>query len=138
MKTDICNRDDIDMLMSAFYKEAMSDETIGYIFTDVAKLDLDHHLPVIGDFWETILFQNGVYIKHGRNPLEVHGALNQKERLRPDHFERWLVIFTETVDGMFVGERADFIKLRARAIASRMLQYVGLVDSGPISFPQAA
>ncbi len=124
--------------MKHFYQLAMTDERIGFIFTDVAKLDLDHHLPVIGDFWETIIFQNGAYLKHRRNPLQVHGELNQKASLLPIHFERWLEIFTETVDGMFAGERAEFVKLRARAIASRMLQYVGTVNSGQISFPQAA
>ena len=73
MKQDIENREDIDELMREFYAAAMTDEVIGYIFTDVAKLDLDHHLPIIGDFWETMLFQTGSYAKHGRNPMQVHG-----------------------------------------------------------------
>jgi len=50
MKNDIETRADIDDLMNRFYTRAINDETIGYIFTDVAKLDLEHHLPVIGDF----------------------------------------------------------------------------------------
>ena len=136
--TDIENRADIDLLMRHFYQRAVADDIIGFIFTDVAKLDLENHLPVIGDFWETIIFQNGVYLKHGRNPLQVHGELNEKTPLLPVHFERWLEIFTEVTDGLFEGERAEFIKLRARAIASRMLQFVGAANSGQISFPQAA
>ena len=136
--TDIENRADIDLLMEHFYRRAMSDDLIGFIFTDVAKLDLDHHLPVIGDFWETIIFQNGVYLKHGRNPLQVHGDLNEKTPLLPTHFERWLEIFTEVTDELFTGERSDFIKLRAKAIASRMQQFVAAANAGQISFPQAA
>src|SRR5688572_20538831 len=135
---DIENRQDIDLLMKHFYQRAMSDDLIGFIFTDVAKLDLDSHLPVIGDFWETIIFQYGVYLKHGRNPLQVHGELNEKVSLLPEHFNRWLEIFTEVTDELFAGERADFIKLRTRAIASRMLQFVGAVTEGKLSFPQAA
>ncbi len=69
MKKDIETRADIDDLMNRFYARAIRDETIGYIFTDVAKLDLEHHLPVIGDFWETLLFGTGNYQKHGRNPF---------------------------------------------------------------------
>jgi hemoglobin len=137
-RTDIQNRADIDLLMKHFYQRAMSDDVIGFIFRDVAKLELDHHLPVIGDFWETIIFQNGVYLKHGRNPLQVHGELNEKVSLLPIHFERWLEIFTDTTDGLFEGERAEFIKLRASAIASRMMQFVGAANSGQISFPRAA
>ena len=124
MKKDIENREEIDLLMRVFYRRAMADETIGYIFTDVAKLDLKHHLPIIGDFWETLLFQTGVYQKHGRNPLMVHGELSVKEPLLPKHFQRWLEIFTETVDELFHGERSDFLKIRARMIGNRMLNFV--------------
>lgn len=47
---DIRSREDIDMLMVAFYDAAFADESIGYIFTDVANMDLEEHLPVIGGF----------------------------------------------------------------------------------------
>ena len=78
MKHDIENREDIDLLMREFYSTAMTDEVIGYIFTDVAKLDLDVHLPIIGDFWESMLFQTGVYAKHRRNPLQFDQQLRTK------------------------------------------------------------
>ncbi len=120
---DIETRADIDDLMNRFYARAMTDEIIGCIFK-TAKLDLKHHLPVIGDFWETLLFGTGDYQRHGRNPLQVHAELNLKTPLAFEHFERWLEIFGETVDETFSGDRADFIKLRANAIANRMLEYV--------------
>ncbi len=127
MKQDIENREDIDLLMRRFYERAMTDEKIGYIFNDVAKLDLGHHLPIIGDFWETMLFQTGSYQRHGRNPLEVHGKLNEKTPLLPKHFKRWLEIFETTINECFVGERADYLKQRAETIAERMLNFVGVV-----------
>src|SRR3954469_17159213 len=118
MKKDIENREDIDLLMESFYSKAMTDEQIGYIFTDVAKLDLEHHLPIIGDFWEALLFRTGDYARYGRNPLQVHGQLNEKTPLRPSHFRRWLQLFETSVDELFSGMRADFIKMRAEAIAN--------------------
>ena len=126
MKRDIENRADIDLLMTEFYSTAMVDETIGYIFTDVAKLDLDHHLPIIGDFWDTLLFQAGKYSRYGRNPLMVHAELNEMTPLKPHHFSRWLEIFSETIDRLFAGERADFLKFRAAMIADRMLKFIGV------------
>ncbi|MEP7211884.1 MAG: group III truncated hemoglobin [Acidobacteriota bacterium] len=126
---DIENREDIDALMRLFYERATADESIGFIFTDVAKLDLDHHLPIIGDFWETMLFQSGSYAKHGRNPLQVHAALNEMVELLPEHFRRWLEIFERSVDELFAGERAEFLKMRASAIANRMLNFVSGVPS---------
>lgn len=122
-KKDIETRADIDDLMNRFYARAMTDETIGYIF-EIAELDLKHHLPIIGDFWETLLFGTGNYQKHGRNPLQVHAALDKKTPLFLKHFERWLEIFRETIDETFDGTRADFLKLRAGMIANRMLDFV--------------
>src|SRR3954468_7305347 len=107
-KRDIENRSDIDAFMLAFYAKAMGDGEIGYIFTDVAKLDLEHHMPIIGDFWETVLFRTGDYARHGRNQLTAHGHLKKKETLKFEHFERWLEIFTETVDELFLGDTAEF------------------------------
>jgi hemoglobin len=124
---DIENRADIDSLMRSFYQAAISDEKIGYIFTDVAKLDLEKHLPVIGDFWESLLLGNNVYQIHGRNPLQVHADLNEKTPLKIEHFRRWLEIFQATIDEMFSGTCADFAKLRAEAIANRMRNFVGNV-----------
>jgi hemoglobin len=129
---DITNRADIDQLMIAFYGKAMTDPVIGYIFTDVAKLDLDHHLPVIGDFWETLLFRTGDYGRHGRNPLAVHGHLDAKVPLLPEHFARWLLIFNETVDESFAGPTANFLKVRAVAIASRMREFLGRGQLAPV------
>ena len=119
MKKDIENRNDIDHLMHEFYARAMSDDVIGYMFTDVAKLDLAHHLPIIGDFWESMLFGTGVYQQHGRNPLMVHRDLHEKSALIAEHFDRWLELFEYCVNKDFAGERAEYQKMRARAIASR-------------------
>lgn len=127
-KKDIETRADIDDLLNRFYARALRDETIGYVF-ETAGLDLERHLPIIGDFWETLLFGTNSYQKHGRNPLQIHGALNQKTALLPAHFRRWLEIFRQTVDESFSGERAEFAKSRAEAIGNRMLNFVSGVPA---------
>jgi hemoglobin len=120
MEKDIESRDDIDALMRRFYERAMRDPVIGYIFTDVARLDLEEHLPVIGDFWESTLFGTGVYSRHRRNPLLIHAALDRRESLEPHHFERGLELFHSSVDESFRGMRASYAKQRGDAIAQRM------------------
>ena len=129
MKEDIQSRADIDDLMNRFYARAMSDDVIGYIFTDVARLDLENHLPVIGDFWETLLFGTGSYQRHGRNPMQIHARLNLETLLRAEHFRRWLKIFRETVDESFVGERAELAKTRAEMIANRIRNFISEVPA---------
>ena len=124
MNPDLTSREDIDRLMSRFYGRAMTDSVIGPFFTEVVQLDLAHHLPVIGDFWESALFGTGVYSKHRRNPLLIHAELSRKKTLEPRHFQRWLGLFNESIDESFAGTRADFLKQRSRAIAHRMLEFV--------------
>ena len=138
MKNDIENRADIDKLMTEFYNRATADDVIGYIFTDVADLDLSKHLPVIGDFWETMLFRDGNYSRHGRNPLQVHGELSRKTPLERKHFDRWFEIFVETVDKNFKGETTEFLKMRAAAISERMLSYVTSVQAERPNFQGSA
>ena len=125
--SDLETRADIDALMRSFYQRAVSDSEIGYIFTDVARLDLEKHLPVIGDFWENLLLGANVYQRHGRNPLAIHAELSKKSTLTREHFRRWLQIFREVVDDSFIGPRAEFAKTRAEAIANRMKNYIGSV-----------
>lgn len=124
---DIDSRADIDALIAAFYARATTDEVIGFFFTDVVQLDLAHHLPLIGDFWETILFGTDAYRKHGRSPVKVHAALHARAYIEPRHFARWLELFTTTVDAMFVGPRAHFAKQRSQAIARRIAETLAAV-----------
>lgn len=115
---DIETRDDILHLMRAFYARAMVDDVIGYIFTDVAHMDLEAHLPVITDFWESLLFKTQSY---NGLPMQVHRALNAKSPFRVEHFERWLLLFHTAVDENFAGERATQIKTFADGIARSMV-----------------
>ncbi len=48
---DIETRADCERLVRAFYGRALTDPIIGFIFTDVAELDLDAHVPQITAFW---------------------------------------------------------------------------------------
>lgn len=128
---DLGTRADIDLLMREFYAQAMSDDLIGYIFVDVARTDLDHHLPIIGDFWEGVLLGTDGYLRRQRNPVLVHQSLHRMEPLQREHFDRWLEIFDLTVDRLFCGPRAEFAKQRAHGIAKRLMKAVGLRECAP-------
>lgn len=128
MKTDIRDRKDIEFLMKSFYHKVRGDEVIGYIFNDVAKVDWDHHIPIICDFWENILFQTNVY---KGNPMVTHIRLNGITPLTKAHFDRWLKLFLETVDEYFEGEKAELAKQRARSIAT-MMQIKIIESSQPL------
>lgn len=116
-KKDIETRNDLLLLMQQFYKKLLADDSISYFFTDVATINLDHHFPVLVDFWDSVLFQSDTYHK---NAMQQHMALHQKSPLTKQHFATWLRYFKETVDELFTGDNAFTIKERATSIATVM------------------
>ena len=130
----LSTRQDINDLLQAFYARAMADPVIGYIFTDVARMDLAAHLPVIGNFWEKVLLHRPVYFG---NPLAVHRVLHAASPLRAEHFERWLALWSDCVDQRVEGPLAVEAKRRAAIIAAAMQHHLG-IDAGPEPFPTDA
>jgi truncated hemoglobin YjbI len=57
----LVDREDVERLVRTFYTRAFDDPLLGPVFLDVAHLDLEAHLPVMCDFWETVLFRAGLY-----------------------------------------------------------------------------
>lgn len=118
---DIRDRDDLAALIEAFYRGAFADPLIGPIFTDVAHMDLDHHLPIMVDFWETVLFDTGAY---RRNALALHVAVHAKAPLGEAEFGRWLALWTTEVDARFAGPVAERAKTQAHRIAASIRRRV--------------
>ena len=117
MKKDITGREDLLVLVTRFYEKLLADNSISYIFTDVAKIDLSHHLPVLVNFWDSILFQSDTYHK---NAMQPHLTLHQQSPLQKHHFETWLRLFKESVDELFDGKIAFIAKEKATSIATVM------------------
>jgi len=114
---DIETRLDIEKLMTAFYDKAFADDLIGHYFTDVTHLNLEKHLPVIVNFWETILLKSNNY---HNNAMEAHRHIHSLSPFKAEHFQRWVKIFTETVDELFRGDIAENAKLKATSVGSAM------------------
>ena len=118
MKTDIKNRTDIEKLINSFYDKIKTDTKIGYFFTEVAHVNWEKHLPRMYDFWENIMFSTGNFVG---NPMAKHKELHQKSTMTKAHFQHWNSLFDETVDELFIGEKAEEIKQRAANIATAMM-----------------
>jgi len=127
MLKDIESRADIEQLIISFYEKVKRDVTIGFIFNDVVDMDWPHHIPVIVDFWETILLDNPMYKK---NAMEVHYDLNKKVALNKEHFESWLHLFNSTLNELFEGKIATLAKTRAKGIADVMLLKMSNINNG--------
>jgi hemoglobin len=115
---DITSRGDIELLINSFYTKVKKDAVIGFIFNDIMKVNWEEHLPIMFDFWETLLLDKTTYT---RNTMGIHFEINRKVKLEDIHFNRWIELFTGTVDELFSGSIADNAKKRARSIAEVML-----------------
>ena len=128
---DIQSRKDIELLINSFYEKVKKDDTIGFIFNDIAHINWEQHLPIMYDFWETLLLDASSYSK---NAMEVHYTLNRKIRLEERHFQRWLQLFFETVDELFIGNIATMAKTKAKSIAG-LMQYKMKQESIGLNIP---
>ncbi len=117
MKQDIVNREDVILFVDTFYGKVMTDEVIGFIFSDVAGIDWSKHLPKMYNFWSSLLFGERNY---SGNPMRIHVALSKLTEMNEKQFGAWLILFNETIDELFEGEKANEAKARASKIASLM------------------
>ena len=107
---DISNIDDIKLLVNTFYEKVQNDDLIGPIFNEKMTGRWPEHLEKMYRFWQTLLLEEHTY-SGSPFPPHKHLPVNQS------HFDRWMEIFTKTVDSLFVGKLAEEAKIRAANMA---------------------
>jgi hemoglobin len=112
---DIHSEADIKLLVDTFYSKVHQDQLLDPVFNGFAHVDWSRHLPIMYDFWSSILLGTSRY--HGR-PFPKHMPLP----IDATHFQRWLELFEATIDELFAGPKAEEAKVRALNIAT-MFEY---------------
>lgn len=128
MLTPIIDIDDIKLLVNTFYAKVQNDDLIGPIFNGIIQDRWNEHLDKMYAFWQTILLDQHTY--SGR-PFPPHANLP----IAAEHFQRWMALFTETVDELFEGDKAAEAKLRADKMATMFLskiQYFREIKQKPL------
>ena len=117
MKSDILTRTDIEILINQFYSLVLKNEEIAPFFNEVAKVDWEHHLSQMYNFWESVLFSKNIF---QGNPLKKHLDLNQRQQMTHEHFAAWMKMFILTVDDIFAGKNTERIKQFAQMIRNNL------------------
>ena len=52
--------------------------------------------------------------------MEIHRQISELSKIRKEHLDRWVQIFSQTIDEMFEGKKAILMKQRARSVATLM------------------
>ena len=125
MKKDIETREDIELLVNSFYDKIKTNAILGHIFNDVAKINWEEHLPKMYSFWASLLL--GEHSFSG-NPMIKHVELSKLTAMTETEFSEWLLLFSQTLDDLFEGNRANEAKTRAANIARLMLHKIQATD----------
>lgn len=107
---DIHNLDDIKTLTDTFYSRVREDALLKDIFNNVIQDRWPEHLEKIHRFWQTVLLGERTYTG---SPFLPHAKLPVDK----EHFDRWLKLFSETVDEHFQGPMASRAKEQGEKMA---------------------
>lgn len=109
-RVEIKSRKEIIKLVDSFYDKVNRDELLSPVFNDFSRVDWEKHLPVMYNFWCSMLLGE---MSYKGAPFQKHIPLP----ISKPHFDRWLYLFNETVDELFAGTLAEEAKNRAANIA---------------------
>ena len=108
---DLASLSDCRTLVQTFYARVREDALLAPVF--VARISDDAwptHLERMAAFWATVLFAAPLY---RGNPAESHRELP----IARHHFDRWLTLWSDTIDALFAGPVATEAKQRAQRMA---------------------
>jgi hemoglobin len=123
MKKDIENREDIELLIRTFYGKLLKDDLMAPHFVNV---DFEHHFPRMIGFWAFVLLDE---------PMTVGNVFDKHKQLKINetHFERWITVFSETVDSFFEGPTAQKAKQNAQVIGYTFQSKMKFNQEPPLS-----
>jgi len=116
-QTDIQNLDDIKIMVNEFYSAVRNDALLSEIFNEIIEDRWPQHLEKMYRFWQTVLLSEHTYFG---SPFPPHASMPISE----EHFNRWKLLFYQTVDRLFTGEKANEAKWRAEKMASMFLMKI--------------
>ena len=111
---DLDTREEIHDLVVRFYREIAFDELLAPVFVEVAEVDWSVHIPKLIDFWCRVLLGHPGYDGF---ILGAHQQVHELEAFRPELFDRWYLLFVETLDQGWRGPMTENAKIHAARIA---------------------
>ena len=106
--------EDVGLLVRRFYQAVIPDPLLGPIFEGM-PVDWSVHIPKLVDFWAMRLLDQPGY---SGNPVGAHQPVLDRFPFGDAELARWLELWQETVDELFVGDVAELAKERAGMAAT--------------------
>ena len=125
MQENEVTRENLTKMVHLFYTKILKDEIVAPFFIEKLGDDMKNekwvpHLELLVNFWASIALGDPSY---RGNPFAPHLNI---ANLSADAFRRWLELFAETLDAVYVPEIADQFKERSRVMAGNFMRNLGL------------
>ena len=112
-RRDITDGEDVALIVRRFYQAAIPDPRLGHLF-EAGGIQWDAHIPLIITFWERELLGTPGY---AGNVAGAHVPVMAEPTFGRAALDRWVELFSETVDEDFAGPVAERAKARAGQVA---------------------
>jgi len=113
----------VEKMVRQFYTTIIQDDIVGPYFIRALGNNLNNdkwyeHFRTLERFW--LMMMNGDEGYWG-DPFPAHAFIGE---LYPETFERWLKLFRQTVDELFIPEIADKFYKKSEVLAERFIEYL--------------
>lgn len=127
MLHDTVDRANVEILVQRFYASILKDKMVGPYFIRALGSDIKgekwyEHLRTLNNFWLNMMGEENSY---RGTPFPPHAFIGE---MFPETFERWLKLFRETVDSIYVPELADKFYKKADVLAEQFMEFLGVND----------
>jgi len=125
MQNNEVTRENLNKMVVIFYTKILKDEIVGPFFIEKLGDDLNNdqwvpHIELLTNFWASIALGDPTY---RGNPFAPHASI---ENISREAFSRWLELFSQTLDIVYISEIADQFKQRSTVIAGNFMRNLAL------------
>lgn len=120
-RPDLTSPGAIGELVTSFYREIVFDDLLEPVFSEVAEVDWVRHIPVLVDYWVSILL--GTRAGNG-SIMGVHRHLHGLAPIEREHCDRWFSLWVGCVDERWAGPNAERAKAHAAALMAGMAKHL--------------
>ena len=118
-------KENLGQMVNLFYTKVLKDEIVGPFFIEKLGDDMKNekwvpHLELLTNFWASITLGDFAY---KGNPFAPHADIQNLSR---EAFSRWLVLFAQTVDTIYIPQIANQFKERSTIIAGNFMRNLRL------------
>ena len=125
MQYQTITKKNIRIMVDRFYSRILKDDLIADFFVEKLGDEMitdewQHHLKLLTDFWASLTIGDNSY---NGTPIKPHLHM---QGLKKESFERWLKLFSDTIEKLYEKEAAAIFKSRGEMIANNFMKQLGL------------